>query len=284
MLNILKNPSKSEIQKAIEYNWYDFIRRWSNLDIEGIEYEDKPEYFKLMTGVPYFRLNVVLDTHISPDNAEETVRNIVSTFKERRMPFIWILGPSSSSDKVKEHILKNKLIFIIKPPGMAFNLNNLSEDKKKIPDLEIVKVEDTEIRNTFLDVGLTGLEWDKEITYNFLQEVATQFYLTNNPKYSGFLAYYKGEPVAISRVFYGAGVAGIYRVTTLEGARHKGIGTAISLAPLYEAKELGYEIATLISTDMGFNIYKRIGFNTFCDFEIFGWSPDSSEIFSVLIH
>lgn len=167
---------------------------------------------------------------------------------------------------------------------MAVNLNNLKEESKEVRDLEIVKVEDDETMENYVDVGLTGLEWDRNTTWDFLKEVATWFYLKGDPRHSAFIAYYKGEPVAISKGFYGAGVIGIYRVTTLESARHKGIGTAISLAPLFEAKEKDYEIATLISSDMGFSVYERIGFKEYCRFEMFGWSPDSNEVFSVLIH
>lgn len=60
-------------------------------------------------------------------------------------------------------------------------------------------------------------------------------------------------------------------------------GFSRSLATLYEVKELGYEIATLVSTGMGFNVYKRICFNTYCDFKIFGWSPNSNEVFSIIL-
>lgn len=281
---ILTNPSNSEIKRAIEFNWYEFFKSWSKLDIEGNGYEENDAFFKFMSGVPYFRLNGVIDAQIQPKIAKETVKEIVSSFRERRLPFIWILGPSSSPDNLREYILNNELIFIIKPPGMAFNLNNLTEEKKEIPDLEIIKVEDGRTLEAYMDVGLTGLEWDKDTTWAFLKEVATSFYLKKDPKHSAFVAYYKGKPVAISKAFYGAGVVGMYRVATLEGARGKGIGTAISLTPLYEAKEKGYQIATLISTEIGFNVYKRIGFDVYCDFEIFGWSPDSNEVFSVLIH
>ena len=284
MLKILKNPHNSEIKRAIEDNWYKFIKSWSELGIEGFEYEDNDQLFKFMSGVPYFRLNGVLDTHISPKLAEKTIEKVVSSFKERHLPFIWINGPSSNLDNLKKFLLKNDLVLIIKPPGMAYDLNNLAEKKKKILDVEIRKVDDVETRENYLNVGLTGLEWEREITYDFLSEVVKRFNYGENPTHSAFVAYFKGKPVAISRVFYGEGVAGIYRVATLEEARHKGIGTAISLAPLYEAKKLGYQIATLVSSDMGFNVYKRIGFKKYCNFEFYGWSPDSDEVFSVLIH
>ncbi len=284
MPEILKNPNPSEIKRVIELNWREFFKSWATLNIKNLEYEENDLLFKFMSGVPYFRLNGVINAHNPPEIAEETVKEIILSFKERELPFIWITGPSSNHINLRDYLLNNGLTFIIKPPGMAFNLKNLTVDKKEIPGLEIIKVEDSKTMETYVKIGLTGLEWEIDTTWDFLKEVATNFYLKDDPKHSAFLAYYKGKPVAISKVFYGAGVAGIYRVTTLEKARHKGIGTAISLAPLYEAKEKGYEIATLISSDVGFNVYKRIGFNEYCRFEMFAWSPDLNEVFSVLIH
>ncbi|MFX0029316.1 MAG: GNAT family N-acetyltransferase, partial [Candidatus Hermodarchaeota archaeon] len=88
------------------------------------------------------------------------------------------------------------------------------------------------------------------------------------------LAYYDGNPVASSLVLYKAGVAGIHMITTLEEARGKGIGTAITLAPLNEAKKLGYETAILHSTEMGINMYKQMGFKEYCTIQLFKWQPN----------
>ena len=87
----------------------------------------------------------------------------------------------------------------------------------------------------------------------------------------------KLNPVASSLVLYKAGVAGIHLVTTLEEARGKGIGTAITLAPLNEAKKLGYETAVLHSTEMGLDLYKQMGFKEYCTVELFIWQPSSKE-------
>jgi ribosomal protein S18 acetylase RimI-like enzyme len=43
-------------------------------------------------------------------------------------------------------------------------------------------------------------------------------------------------------------------------AQGKGIGAAISLKPLLDARAEGYRYAVLFSTEMGFGVYERIGF------------------------
>jgi ribosomal protein S18 acetylase RimI-like enzyme len=82
-----------------------------------------------------------------------------------------------------------------------------------------------------------------------------------------YLGYLNGRPVSTSTVFYGGGVAGIYCVSTLPEARGKGIGAAITLKPLQEARDMGYRVGVLQSSEMGFNVYKKLGFRHLCQIE-----------------
>ena len=69
-----------------------------------------------------------------------------------------------------------------------------------------------------------------------------------------------GEPVATNMLFNSGGVASVYAVGTLPSARGQGIGGAITLKPLLEAREMGYRYAVLFATEMGVYAYERIGF------------------------
>ena len=63
-----------------------------------------------------------------------------------------------------------------------------------------------------------------------------------------------------SVVFLGAGVAGVQFVATLQEARGQGIGAAMTLAPLHEVQQMGYQIGILQSSDMGVKLYQQLGF------------------------
>jgi GNAT superfamily N-acetyltransferase len=90
-----------------------------------------------------------------------------------------------------------------------------------------------------------------------------------------YVGYLNGAPVATSSVFFGAGVAGIYCVATLLEARGKGIGAAMTIHPLQEARADGYRIGILQSSKMGFPVYKRLGFRHLCAIENFYLKLDS---------
>jgi ribosomal protein S18 acetylase RimI-like enzyme len=78
-----------------------------------------------------------------------------------------------------------------------------------------------------------------------------------------YLALLDGQPVATSQLLLPAGVAGIYNVTCLPEARGQGIGAAVTLAPLVEARRRGYGVAVLQASDLGYSVYRRLGFRDY---------------------
>jgi predicted acetyltransferase len=65
------------------------------------------------------------------------------------------------------------------------------------------------------------------------------------------------------------GVAGIYWVGSLEQARGKGLGRAVTAAATNAGFELGAEIASLQASPMGKPIYEAMGYETVFDYRLF---------------
>jgi ribosomal protein S18 acetylase RimI-like enzyme len=82
-----------------------------------------------------------------------------------------------------------------------------------------------------------------------------------------------GEPVASSSVLLGAGVAGVYNVTTLPAARGRGVGAAMTRAPLADAAARGYRVAALQASELGRPVYLRLGFEVCGVAEAYAWRP-----------
>jgi GNAT superfamily N-acetyltransferase len=97
--------------------------------------------------------------------------------------------------------------------------------------------------------------------------------LGDNTAWRHYLARLDRAPVATASMLFAAGVAGIYFVFTVEEARRRGIGAAITLAALREARAMGYRAGVLGSSRMGESVYRRLGFREYCRLSIYDWRP-----------
>jgi len=85
---------------------------------------------------------------------------------------------------------------------------------------------------------------------------------------AAFLALLDGEPVSIAMTIVSHGVAGIYWVGSLEQARGKGLGRAVTAAATNAGFELGAEIASLQASPMGKPIYLQLGYGTAFEYQL----------------
>ena len=76
-----------------------------------------------------------------------------------------------------------------------------------------------------------------------------------------FLALLDDEPVGIAMTMVSHGVAGIYWVGSLERARGKGIGRAVTVAATNAGFDLGANVASLQASPMGKPIYLDLGYD-----------------------
>jgi GNAT superfamily N-acetyltransferase len=84
-----------------------------------------------------------------------------------------------------------------------------------------------------------------------------------------FLALLDGEPVSIAMTIVSHGVAGIYWVGSLEQARGKGLGRAVTVAATNAGFDLGAEVASLQASPMGKPIYEAMGYETAFKYQMF---------------
>lgn len=75
-----------------------------------------------------------------------------------------------------------------------------------------------------------------------------------------FVGYDGDEPVACASIVVRDGVCGLYDVGTVEHARGRGHGTALTVHALAAGGALGATTAILHSSPMGMPIYRRLGF------------------------
>jgi GNAT superfamily N-acetyltransferase len=82
------------------------------------------------------------------------------------------------------------------------------------------------------------------------------------PATAVYVGYTDGEPVTAGLGYRTRDTIGIYNVATVEAARGRGYGAAMTMRIVDDGIAAGCDVAILQSSDMGFPIYERLGFRT----------------------
>jgi ribosomal protein S18 acetylase RimI-like enzyme len=81
------------------------------------------------------------------------------------------------------------------------------------------------------------------------------------PHVEAFVAYLDGAPASCAMTLVSHGVAGVFYVATVERARRRGLGDALTRMAALAGFSLGARAAWLGASEMGAELYRRIGFS-----------------------
>lgn len=198
--------------------------------------------------------------------AGEQARAAVEYFKAHGVAkFTWWPDPRRDSAEWAPHLLPCGFALDSRTPGMAMDLADLPDAATVA--LEIRRVSDPATLRVWCETFTAGYDVPRSWAEPLFR-LHTGLHGVGGPL-SAYVGYRDGEPVATSSLFLGAGVAGIYDVATLPSKRGLGFGYAMTLAPLLEARLLGYRAGILQSSQKGLPVYERLGFRTVCQAEHF---------------
>lgn len=264
MTEIMSDLSSSSLAAAIKNNLYAFFG--AIRDSSAASFEDRAYGFRWHTSLYHPWFNGVFVSRPPAAGAAETVRDTVAYFRTRGVgAFTWWLAPSLDPGAWSQHLLPHGFQYDDHTPGMAIDLADLPPLGQQ-PTIQVV--EDRETLDTWTRVLVRGFEMPEETAGAFLaimERVGLGLPIRH------YLGPVDGEPVGTSSLFLGAGVAGIYNVATLPAARGHGVGSAMTLVPLIEAREMGYRAGVLQSSKMGYGLYQRLGFQKRCQIDHFYW-------------
>jgi ribosomal protein S18 acetylase RimI-like enzyme len=108
------------------------------------------------------------------------------------------------------------------------------------------------------EIELGSLEW-----FEYLRLFGLPAGLLSRLDFSAFhllVARLDGESVSATLAFDHGSDCGIYNVTTLERARRRGLGTALTALQLHDAIARGCQTASLQSTPIAERVYTALGF------------------------
>jgi GNAT superfamily N-acetyltransferase len=269
-VNVLQDLSAASLTKAIEESLATFPVVLARFP--GNEVHNTPNLLWVTIDMPIDFFNGVYRSSFDPLTADAQIDEVMEEFRRRNLPMLWQVGPSSQPPDLRQRLLAHGFTQDEDEPGMAIDLFAMNEDFPVPPELDIRLVDNMSMLDEWLAVWGFGVPVD---TIPLFQKVYARMAIGSHLPWRYYLGYLQGKPIATAILFFGAGVAALHTVGTLPEARHKGIGTAMTLAALREARREGYRVAILTASPYGERIYRRIGFREYCRISKYSWRPQN---------
>ena len=247
MAFVLEDDSDPAVTEAIERNNIDLFLFAAERGGKTILQE---ECFTGVIGKPWWP-NYLVEPRFREETMESGIHEIRTGIEQRKLPPLLKFGPSAVPKNLRTHLLNSGFVAMDHdPPGMAMRLDGLGEERPIPLDLRIERVGD--------DAGLR--EW---LSFFTLFEFDMFKVLKDLSEVRLYLGRIDGEAIGTSMMFLSSGVVGLYQVEVSPEHRRRGIGTAMTLAPMEDARQLGYRIAVLQASKMGEPVYRKIGFKSY---------------------
>jgi GNAT superfamily N-acetyltransferase len=251
---------------AIEENGAEFLLALGRA--AGAEERDDGRVRWVIGNSPIDYHNCVVFADLAQEEADGEIEASLQRMRAHGVPGSWHVGPSMRPPDLGERLVVHGFEYGGDDIGMAVDLSELPEEMPTPEGFVIERVRD--------EAGLAA--WIEALGLGFGErpieaEWAGEMYrrLGFEGPWRHYVGMLGGEPVATATSFLGAGVAGIYFVCTVERARRRGIGAAITLAALRGARDLGHTVGVLGSSEMGYPIYRRLGFEEYCRIGLYEW-------------
>lgn len=220
--------------------------------------------------------NVVLAARFAPDDADRRIAEIIGRYLEVGTGCIWWVGPTDTPPDLRSRLDRAGLSLEGSAPAMAAILDDVPLDEAPPPSLEIVPVTDAATLDAFLAIiEADWVEWTGGEPTPVQQRTLAAWRSQIPPKLAAepvplrWIGRVDGKVVATARIAIGSGAAGLYAVSTATPYRRRGFGRAMTIAALRAAGSIGYRIAVLQASDLGYGVYRRLGFRELFRYDVY---------------
>ena len=252
------HAAQDELIAALEGNLVALYRAFQSLpDAELVE-SDQLCYHHAFPNNPLFK--AVWRTRLPPAETDAAIDQVIAWYKERDAPyFYWWIDPHTRPDDLPRRLLaKGFTKFMSDLPCMAADLQSLVEEIASPEGFTLQQAGSLSELEDWRDVLVAA--YDSPAFAGQAWVDATLSLGIDRAPWQMVLGLLEGKPVACGTFFKAAGVVGVLNIGTLPVARGRGIGTAITLQPLLDARQQGCRIAVLFASELGYPIYLRLGF------------------------
>lgn len=209
----------------------------------------------IATGLPKSLFNQIFIESEPESSSATAVAHAVALMRERGAP--WVLTLADGLDD-RFRTVAADLGLVFDPgegfPGMA--VSPLPAPTLDPAGLEIRRVSGASLSD-HASVVERGFDIDRVITDAVVSDT-----IAADPRFTYYVGYADREPVVSGLGVHTGDAIGVFNIATLEGARRRGYGAAITRRILTDGALLGCTIGTLQASGMGKPVYEAIGFRT----------------------
>jgi ribosomal protein S18 acetylase RimI-like enzyme len=266
-MSALQDRSPAAVISAIEANLSVLWRSYGRLP--GAELCDQPDLFWVATDIPFAPFNGVVRTRLPPETSAPAITSTLQHFRRRHVPMLWLITPSTQPPELGSHLIALGLTHGGDEPAMAIDLHTLPTDLRLPDGFTLEPVEDLSTLRSwcgFIEQAVVAealFAWGQTLGFAPDREIVH------------VLGRLDGRAVATATLVFGGGVAGIYNVMTVPDVQRRGIGALMTVRPLEMARARGYHLGVLQSSQIGYRLYRRLGFEDYCRIAIYLWPGEA---------
>ncbi|MCW2791384.1 MAG: family N-acetyltransferase [Nocardioides sp.] len=251
---------------AVEGNLLEFLDTVRTNPHFGSDGQPDATTFFHTAAIAFPLVNGVAAARFAPEDAARRTVEVLDPFVERGLPFLWWLTPSTTTPETEQAL---ELAGLLRgdTPGMHVGLTGPT-GTRPVPGLAVRVAQPGEERAVF-EVMAEGFGMPPELLaplHDLMGGLAPD-------RLVHVLATLDGEAVASGSLWVTGTVGGLYNIATVERARGRGVGLAVTGALMDLAHERGCTEAILHATEQGRPVYERLGFVEVCATPQYVWLP-----------
>jgi GNAT superfamily N-acetyltransferase len=243
-----------------------FVRTFGAIDTPLFTRLPDPDVFAYVSDLPLPIFSGAIAPRFAPGTELVRAGELLEVLLANGQPFQWWSGAQTRSSEVEELLVARGLITEGLTPGMHADLAAVD-----LPD------PDGPVSVSVCSTEEEWLEANRVFTEAFAipAQFAEVFVAVWRavPGALQLVARVGGIPVGAAAGVAIDGVMGIYNVGTLEAARRQGVGRALTATLMRMGRDAGCHSAILHSSELGYPVYERLGFEHVTDISQYVWLP-----------
>jgi ribosomal protein S18 acetylase RimI-like enzyme len=230
--------------------------------VDGMRVREDAGVVLADSGLPCDTFNTACRARLPMETADPAIRDAIEWFSDAGRPFSWWVSPGDEPRDLGRRLEKAGLVAAETEVAMQLDLGGATLDAPVPIRFEIRRATTAAELTHFGAINAANWTPPDPHVVTFY-ELAAGVLLDPASPLRFYVGYLEGQPVAASELTLAGGMAGLYNISTLAAARGRGLGTAMTAAPLRDALAEGVPTAILQAAPDGVSIYRRLGFTAF---------------------